>query len=129
MIQEITDYLLDNYYIHYEKPDRETLFIALTNHIDKVVTLNNVEGITGVAIYLTLSDETYKDIANIDISSVKTLTALLEEDGNNIHFILVATHGFENIRAGLRDVVSKVRPKTVSWYDIYGQLHKYSMRG
>lgn len=129
MIKEIAEYLLENYYIHFTAPDKDLLNKAIEKHIDKVVTLNNVSGITGVAIYLTLSDETYNNINNIDISDLNTLVELLNENGDNIHFILVATNGFENIRAGIRSLVNKKHPKTVSWFDLYGQLHKYSMRG
>ncbi len=129
MIEHIADYLLKNYYINSECPSRDMLIEAITNHIDKVIVLSKADGIVGIGIYLTLSDYIYENISKIDLTNVDVLTRMLAEKGKNIHFILVSTNGFGNIRAGLRDVVKQTKPKSVSWYDMYGQLHKYSMRG
>jgi len=130
-MKEIAVYLLENYYAKYAGvqniPSEDLLIRALNLHQDKMVVVHNNGVIEGVAIFLTLSDATYMDIDNQDITSVEMLSKLLQETGDNLHFILLTARGSKVIREGIK-MVKGLHPKTVSWWNpTMTQLHKYSM--
>lgn len=130
---ELCDFLMTNYYAKY-KGNRldivttpEILEQALEICQDKVVVVKD-EAIKGVAIYLTLSDETYEKLGKLDISSIDVLSELLKEHGDNLHFVLLAADGFKTIMVGLRDIRKKSKPKTISWWEPNMTiLHKYNL--
>ncbi len=133
-MKEIAEYLQENYYTKYAGcpshliPDNETLVKALDIHRDKVVVVRDGETILGVAVFLKLTDKSYDNLENTDISNQEVLGKLLQENGENLHFILVAGSSYENIRAGVR-MVKPMHPKTVSWWDPTNtHLHKFSVR-
>lgn len=132
-VGEVTDYLLENYYAHYKNPKfpdptREALATVLYEHQDKVIIIENEKGIRGVAVFLTLSDQTYSWLEALDICDVQLLTQLLSEKGDNVHFILVTAKGIRTILQGI-DLIKKMKnPKTISWWNpSMSRLHKYLM--
>lgn len=122
-MQDVTEYLMKNYYAKYKGkdckvvPTPEDLDKAILAYQDKIVIIREPE-IRGVAIYLTLSDETYKQLEKIDISDVDTLSRLLKEQGDNIHFILLAADGLRTIMMGVNKVKKERKGiKTISWWN------------
>lgn len=131
---EIADYLLKNYYPKYTGnrkeiiPERELLVKALKIYKDKVIVIRK-DGIEGVGIYLTLNDETYSNIDKFDITEIAILSELLQEKGDNVHFILVAGSRVENMLLGINIVKKRERPKTISWWNpSMTKLHKYNLK-
>lgn len=118
---KLARYLMTNYYAHYKGsrlgiiPDVETLERGLKNHPEKVVVVEDGE-IRGVAVFLTLTDETYQSLEEIDITDVEVLKRLIPECGKNVHFILLAADSLKTIRLGLRKTMRSINPKTVSWF-------------
>jgi hypothetical protein len=121
---------MDNYYSKqsYPPPDEDQLYKALDLNQDKVVVVHEGDQLLGVAVFLTLTDETFDNIASIDMLNVNTLSRLLQEKGENIHFIMVTTKGIKNILAGLRAVVRERNAKSVSWFSPdMSRLHKHRL--
>ena len=125
---KIAKYLMDNYYAHTNRmdivPTHEQINQAILNHPNKIIVVRD-KGICGMAWFLTLSDETYQRLEDIDISRVDVLQALCLENGKNFHFVLLAANGFKTIKIGLRRAL-KLKPKTISWWNPnFTKLHRY----
>ena len=133
-MKEIADYLLKNYYSKYKGPrkdivpTKELLIKALDICREKVIVIQQ-DGIQGVGIYCTLSDETYSNITKLDIAEVEVLTEMLREKGHNVHFFLVAGSDVKNILLGIRIAKEKENAKTISWWNpSMTKLHRYTVR-
>ena len=128
-MQEIKDYLMRNYYSKTtKKPNENDLLRALETYSDNVICIRKDGEIRGVAVFVTLSDRKYALLSVMDLKDIDTLLALLEEEGHNIHFILVCADSMRTILQGLRQVIRELKPKTVSWYNPdMTYLHQYNL--
>ena len=131
---EIADYLMMNYYSKYKGtrtdviPDRETLLRGLNNHKDKVVVIRN-DKIKGVAVYVTLSDATYKILKDVDITREDLIISLLKEHGPNVHVLMLAADGYNTIMMGIEEIKRRVNTDTISWWNPkQSKLHKFKIR-
>lgn len=129
----IAEYLMKNYYTHCPDknliPTQEQIDQAVSNHPDKMVIVKDGY-IRGAAVFLTLTDETFKRLHMIDITRIDVIQALALENGRNIHFVLVCADGLKTVRIGLRRVIRNFKPKTISWWNPnFTYLHKYEMKG
>lgn len=121
-MNEIVTYLKENYYPRYSQikpeqiPDDNTLLKALNLHKDKTIVVTKDGRICGVAVYLTLDDRTFEHIRSFDLNRLDVLTRLLEQNGQNFHFILLTANSMKAIRIGLRFAMS-LKPRTISWWN------------
>jgi hypothetical protein len=133
----VAKYLFENYYSHYkgDRPDivptYEQLLQGFINHSEKfIIILDNEvdENIMGCAVFLTLEDDTYYNIEQINLNEVGVLTELLKENGPNIHFVLLAATGRQVIRRGIELIKQMKHPKTISWWSPdLSKLHRYNL--
>lgn len=130
-MSEVGDFLMRNYYAKYKGNDprvfagREVMEQGLAQHPDKIVVVRD-DGIKGVAVFLSLSDETMARLNDLDIEDVDVLMMLLKEHGPNIHFIIVAGSKVRYILTGIRAVKDRLKPKTISWWNPdLSKLHIY----
>ena len=130
-MSRVAEYLMTNYYAHYRGsrkdiiPDSDTLRLGLDNHPEKIIVVEDGD-IKGVAVFLTLTDRTYEDLENLDVTDVGIIKRLLSENGRNVHFILLAADSIGTILHGLRMTMRKIKPKTVSWFSPDMKvLHKF----
>lgn len=131
---EIADYLMLHYYAHYKGtrddiiPSRETLLKGLNNHKDKVVVIRN-DKIKGVAVYVTISDDTFKTLKDVDITREDVIIQLLEEHGPNVHILMLAADGYNTIMMGIEEIKRRVNPRTISWWNPkLTKLHRFTIR-
>lgn len=124
-------YLIDKYFSKHDWgiPREEDLAPFIDLHKDKMVVVKNGDAVLGVAMFLTLSQATFERLHLIDIEDPKVLIELLGEEGPHIHFIIVTAEGFRVILAGIRAVIDKKAPETISWYDLNKKLNKYDLKG
>jgi len=118
---QVAQYLIKNYYTRYTKvkaPAMKTLVKLCFERKDRMVIIQD-DRIKGVAIYLTLTDETYRMLKDIDIANADAQMAfdLFRERGKNIHFIMLAADCLRTILKGVREVVKREHPRTVSWFN------------
>lgn len=133
-MSDISEYLLANYYSKYKGdrkdvvPTPQQIDDGYKNHPDKFVIVRD-EKIKGIAIFVTLSDETCKMLWNMDITRVDVLNRLLEEHGENVHFVLLCADGMHTILYGIKKVKERTNPKTISWWNPdLNKLHKFRIR-
>jgi hypothetical protein len=134
-IGEVAQYLIENYYSKYthpklkmQVPDINALASSLHAYQDKVLVMANDGQIEGIAVYLTLTDKTYKALGTIDICDVDNLRDMLKEDGRHVHFILVTAKGIRIILQGLNVIKKTRKPKSISWWNpSMTRIHKYQM--
>lgn len=133
-MSELSDFLINNYYSKYHGtrtdiiPTIEQIEEGFIRHKDRFVIVRD-DKIRGVAIFLSLSDETYAKLKEYDITKVDVLIRLFEEYGPNVHFVLLCADGTKTIMQGIKEVKKRVKPKTISWWNPdLTYLHKYIIK-
>ncbi len=114
-----TRFLLDNYYSKYSKiptPPTDVIEQAVNMHKDRMVIIRD-ENIKGIGVYLTLTDETYAVLGQLEIADEVTAKRLWDEKGRNVHFIILAADCLNTILAGMNEVIEREHPKTISWFN------------
>ena len=131
---ELAQYLMTNYYSKYKGnrldvvPSLDELEIGLKNHPEKIVIIKDKK-IRGIGIFLTLTDESFDLLTGMDITNVEILKALIPEQGPHLHFVLLAADSLKTILLGLKQTLSRLNPKTVSWFEPdMSMLHIYRRR-
>ena len=120
-MKEVATFLMEHYYSHYDGPRKdivpteEQLLRALQVHWDKVIVIRKYNEVKGVAIFLTLTDETYENIEKYDIEHLHLLAGLLKEQGDNLHFILLASVDIKVVNM-VRKAIRGLNPRSVSWW-------------
>lgn len=127
-MKQVADFLMRKYYTK-GQIEEAVLTKLLDLNKDKVVVVNKGNQILVVAVFLTLTDETHAKVSkDIKAFTVSSLIEMLNEDGDNLHFILVAGQGVKNILAGMQAVKRERKPKTVSWWNPTStKMHNYSI--
>lgn len=131
--EDIADYLFENYYAHYKGnddvvvPTVDQVNQAIELHPDKFIVVRDAfDEICGIAVFVTLTDGTYDQLDQIDIRSVSNLAKLLQERGDNIHFLLLCATSAQVIMYGIRTIKEHLKPKTISWYSPdLSKFHSY----
>ncbi len=116
---EVAEYLMANYYDKYQGvPVPQNLEFTIERFNDHIVIVRD-GSIKGVAVYLRLSDETFSILKTLDLSqgSEEMANRLFAEHGKNIHFIILTADSFRTIKEGMRQVIEKETPKTMSWFN------------
>ena len=116
---ELCDHILRNYPKLTNRIARWQLLSLLDRNEDKVIIVKENGLIKGSALYLKLTDETLwkLEYGFIDLRNPEIVNQMLKERGDNIHFLYVLANGVRTILKGLREVIKKENPKTVSWYN------------
>lgn len=133
-MSELSEYLIENYYSKYQGPRQdiiptvEQIELGYKRFKDNFVIVRD-DKIKGVAIFLTLSDKTYMHLKKYDISQIDVLSILLQEHGDNVHFVLLCADGIKTILYGIQEVKKRRNPKTISWWNPdLNKLHKFNVR-
>jgi len=114
----LTDFIYDNY------PDikgsllRGELTNILEDNEDKVVSVKENGEFLGAAIYLRLENESMEKLVSgkLDLTKPEVYEEVLGEMGNHIHFVCVLADGSGTILKGLKEVINKYNPETLTWY-------------
>jgi hypothetical protein len=129
---KIAKYLMDNYYSKYPPcqlygQTEDMLVKALDIHKDKVIVIHENGEIKGCAVFLTLPDDVINNIDKYDIANLDVLKYLMDEEGPNIHFILIAASGADVILEGIKRAKA-MNPNSISWYNpSMTKRHKYNL--
>jgi len=116
---ELCDYIYYNYPNLKEKFQRWQILSLLDRNEDKIIYLKE-RGIFKLAsLYVMLTDETYQELleGKLDLRDRQVLSKMLQEKGDNAHALYILTNGFNNIRKGIRILIDREHPKTISWYN------------
>ena len=97
-----------------------TQILSLCDRFEEnLIIIKKGGDIQGVAGYLRLSDlslsRLYYKVYNI--SDPSDLNKLMEDRGDNIHFCFVCSTGLNVLREGIKVVIKKESPGTISWFD------------
>lgn len=86
---------------------------------EKVVVIKDSSGIKGVAMFLTLTDESLTRILlkEINVFDEIDMQNLFKEDGDNIHFIFVLAENMKTVLKGLKKIIQDKTPYSVSWFN------------
>jgi len=128
---ELVTFLIDNYFSYYDKkhgvvttPEQvATLLYGFGGQIAEVRT----DELIAVGLYLRLTDTSFKKATFEYMSNPRNFRALMNEDGDNYHFIIVASKDAQGLLKGVMDC-KKRKAKTISWYDNKRILHEYKLK-
>ena len=129
---DVAEFLMDNYYDKYPVSGLtvDLLKETLTRFSERVIVISDEDKIVGVSVFVLLPDEKMhivKDIKHVDMTK---MVDLLESEGDNLHFLIVAAKGYSIIRQGLRQVVGRYNPRTASWWNpTTTRFHNYKLGG
>lgn len=114
---DVAKYVYENYTELRKFPYWNVLSL-LDRNADKVICVRENGNIVGVGLYAKIKDDTLWKIKNgfLDISEPVILNQILSENGNNVHFIGVTANSYRTLSKGLKEVISREHPKTVSWF-------------
>lgn len=122
----VTDFVYDNYPSIHGKITKEQVANLLTIYDKQVIVIRKEEGvfhkrqvIKGVGFYFRLSNRMLKEVKDriVDIGNPRNAIYLLRQNGRNIHFAFLVAKGVKTIMKGLKEVIKREQPKTVSWFD------------
>ena len=118
MIDEIIDFIWGRYIYFHHRFTKEQVKNLLENYSNQIIVVRDNDEIKGVSFYLKLTDETFEGIKNkiLDITNIDMINKSLQEKGNNIHFILLVADRVKTIIRGLREIIKKENPKSISWF-------------
>ena len=82
----------------------------------------------GVIFFFRLTEESLESIKIHPeyLTYPNVLEKLMEEKGDNIHFVGLYTQGMKSIRNGMKELIEKESPKSVSWWN--QEMNKFNFR-
>ena len=101
------------------------LLSLLDKNCGKIAFNKDGDKYTCVAFYLKLSDDNFADVVlgRYDLTKNEVLEHLVEDNGENVHFILCIADGARSILKTLRKIIRYEKPSTVSWFNPVDKLH------
>lgn len=116
---EVLDYIFEKDKKLINKFPRWKILSFLDKHKDRFICIYENGKIKGFSIYLKLTDETlYKVLCrDFQFKDFKSIDNALREDGENIHFVRLISDRISIIRKGIKRVIEKEKPETISWFN------------
>ena len=115
---ELCDYIYKNYPLFKRQIPRWRLLSLLDKNEDKVIyTIRNGK-LASAGFFVRITDTTLAKmkLGFVDIKNYDIIQELLQEKGNNIHFLFALGDGLTSLRKGIRKAIKRENPKSVSWY-------------
>jgi len=128
---ELCKYIYENYPTLKSKIQYWQLLSLLDRNDDKIITVKEDNKFKGSALYSRISDDILWKIewGFLDMSKPQDIQEVLNGKGNNIHFLYLLADGQKTILKGLREVIKKENPKTVSWFNPeMTKLNKFNIK-
>lgn len=128
---ELSKYIYENYPDLKNKIQYWQLLSLLDRNEDKVIIVKEDNKFKGSALYAKISDETLWKIewGFLDLTKPQNIQEVLNDKGNNIHFLYLLADSFRTIRKGLKEVIQKENPKNVSWFNPeMTNLNKFNLK-
>ena len=124
-ILEVGRFLYDNYPEFNRMFEFWQLLSLIDRNTDKVVVVRESGELKGAAMFLKLKDKALQGVEDgfLDIKEPEIMAQLLNQNGENIHFIGVLADGAKTVLKGLRKVIERENPRSVSWLDKDMKLH------
>jgi len=110
-LSKVNQFILNSY------PQLKKWEVELLLSTYKTIVIEDLK-VHGVALYIKINDEVLQDIESgrMDLTSPSNMAYCRCQDGDNIHFFLLAANGVKTILKGLREIIKTEHPKTVSWF-------------
>jgi len=101
----------------YPNTDKKSMELVYKTFPEKFIVIQNGK-IDLAAFYYTLDDNTFNKIkeGKLKITDLRNAERLIRSKGKNIHFGICASRGWKPIREGIREVIKRENPKTISWF-------------
>jgi hypothetical protein len=111
---DIADYIYNNY--SKTGISKEQLKQLYETCPDKFIVIRNNGSINAIGFYFKLSDKLLEDFKNnrLKVDSAEDIDKCFNSDGDNVLFAF-ASGDFKSLRKGVKEVIKKENPKTVSW--------------
>lgn len=128
-VLDLAEYVHENYEPANQNFPFWKILSLIDQHRDKIIFVKDGKKFKGAAMYIKLDDDAIAGIleGTIDPTSPDDMRVLLNSQGDNIHFIFVVADGIKTILKGLREVMKRENPYSVTWFnpDMEFRLIKY----
>jgi len=131
-MRDICKFLMENYYSKYPVTglNEDVLLLTLKRFADRVIAIYDGDEIVGVSVFVLLNDDKMWMVKDIKHANITNLIEMLSSEGSNLHFLIIAAKGYSVIRKGLRELIARHEPETVSWWNPYTtRFHNYKIGG
>jgi hypothetical protein len=128
---ELSKYIYNNYPGLKDKFQYWQILSLFDKNEDKIITVKENGEFKGSSLYLKISDDILWKIEYgfIDLTKPDEVAQMFNSKGDNVHFLYVLAGGVKTILRGLREVIEKEKPKTVSWYNPeMTKLNKFNLK-
>lgn len=128
---ELSRYIYEHYPNIKSKIQYWKLLSLLDKNEDKIIMVMGNNKILGTALYAKISDENLWKIEYgfLNLTKPEDVKVILEDNGENIHFLYLLAKSFLIIKKGLSEVIKKENPKTVSWFSPdMKKLNKFELK-
>ena len=127
---ELARYVYENYPNIKTMAPFSQILSLLDRNEEKVVAIKDEKNFKGAAMYLRITDNSLWKLitGQIKIDNIDDMKNLFEEKGDNIHFIYVLSDSMKTTLRGLKMVIKKERPHSVSWYKPDMSIHILNLR-
>jgi len=117
-VNDVCEFIYEKYPKLKEQFNKEIIECWFELYKDKTIVVSDQNKIKGVAMYFTVSDETFEKInqRKVDLSIPANVNSCLAENGKNIHFFMVVSEKMKYVLQGLRRTLEMENIKTISWF-------------
>lgn len=112
---ELSRYIYENYPNLKNKVQYWQLLSLLDRFQGNNIVIKENNKILGAGFYIRVNDEILNQIEIRKIRNFDTLHHQLNQEGDNIFFPMVIADNTKTILRGLKEVIKKEKPKTISW--------------
>lgn len=123
---ELCDYIYNNFPNLRKMFARWQILSMLDKNEDKIIFIKDDGEFKGVAFYVKVSDEILEEFKVLSrnnpevvkevLSDAEFIKVLLQEEGDNIHFLFVSADSFYTIQRMKREVIKREKAETISWF-------------
>ena len=115
---KLSKYIYTNYPNLKDRFQLWQIMSLLDKNEDKVISVQENGKLKGARLFARVSDDILWKIEYgfIDLTNPQQVWEVINSKGDNIHFLYVLADSQKTILKGLREVIKKENPKTVSWF-------------
>lgn len=115
--KELARYFYNGFILIQQKSSLQNTLKFVERNFSRIIYGKKDGKIFGAAAFLTLTTETFERLKRneIDFQIPKHMEQGEKERGEHIHFFAVHTEGADMLRLGIKSIIKRKNPKSVSW--------------
>lgn len=115
---DVAEYVYKNYETLKGSITYSQVLSLLDRFDNNIIVMREDDQITGVGIYFMTDDMSMRRIKSYvyRLNNPEHILEIMKRRGDNLHFIGVVAKDTKTILKGLKEVIKREKPKTISWF-------------